>query len=103
MKNPMDQPPPNPSTIAIKIRNPLPGLIMVLLSFLAGWYVTRFLWEAFSRGFVPGKLGAIHYAWSAQYTVSVAACVLGLVFVIALSIMGLRFAGLIRQGTDKPQ
>jgi hypothetical protein len=94
MKNPMDQPPPNPSTIAIKIRNPLPGSIMVLLSFL---------WEAFSRGFVPGKLGAIHYAWSAQYTVSVAACVLGLVFVIALSIMGLRFAGLIRQGTDKPQ
>jgi hypothetical protein len=83
-----------------KTRNPLPGLIMVLLSLSGGWYITRFLWAAFSSGLVPGKLGAIHYAWSAQYTVSIAACVLGLVFVIALTMMGLRFAGLITGKTE---
>jgi hypothetical protein len=89
--------------MTIKTRNPLPGLILVLLSVIGGGYITRFLWEAFSSGFVPGKLGAIHYAWSAQYTVSVAACVLGLLFFITLTIMGLRFAGLIGHGKDKSQ
>jgi hypothetical protein len=86
-----------------KTRNPLPGLIMVLLSPLGGWYITRFLWEALSSGFVPGKLGAIHYAWSAQYTVSVVACVLGLVFFVALTMMGLRYVGLICHRKDKSQ
>jgi hypothetical protein len=83
------------------VRNLLSGMVMVALSIFGAWYVARFLWIALSRGFVPGKLGAIHLAWSVQYTVSVAACVLGLVFFGALIKMGLGYAGIIRPRQER--
>ena len=74
---------------------------MVMLSLFGGGYVARFLWRALSTGFVPGKLGASHAAWSPQYTVSIAACVLALAICVALIAMGFRFAGLIRPTGNK--
>jgi hypothetical protein len=89
--------------MTLKTPRPVAGLTMVLLSFLGGGYIAWFLWRGLSLGFVPGRLGAIHYAWSANYIVSMAGCVLGLVFCISLTIMGWRFAGLIHWGKDKRQ
>jgi hypothetical protein len=86
-----------------KTANPIGGLLMVLFSVLGGCYLVWFLWKALSTGSVPGRLGAIHHAWSAGYTVSVASCFLGLGFVCVLIRMGLRFAGLIAPGKDKPR
>jgi hypothetical protein len=83
------------------MRNRLPGIVMVALSIFGAWYLARFLWIGLSRGFVPGKLGAIHLAWSLSYTVSVVACVLGLVFFAALIKMGLGYAGIIRPRQER--
>jgi membrane associated rhomboid family serine protease len=84
-----------------KARDRLPGLIMVVLAFLAGGYLARVLWGALARGFLPGKLGATHYAGSVQYIASIVGLVVGIVLFIALIVMGLRFAGLIGHDADE--
>jgi hypothetical protein len=87
--------------MTIEARDRLISLVMGLFSIFGGVYLARFLWAGLTRGFVPGKLGAIHHAWSASYTVSVAASIFAIGLCIALFIMALRWAGLVGRGKDE--
>ncbi len=70
---------------------------MALLSLVGAVFLVRFLWTGLASGSVPGKLGAIHYAWSPSYIVSIGGCVLGIGFAVGLIVMGLREAGVVGQ------
>ncbi len=65
---------------------------MVSFSLVGGGFIARFLAKGVSNGYVPGKLGAIHYAGTPQYAVSIGACALGLVLCAVVALMGVRFA-----------
>lgn len=71
---------------------PQAGWIMTVLSTLGGCYLIHFLWKALATGTAPGKFGAVHYAWSTSYTISVLAAGLGIVFSIGLIVLGVRYA-----------
>jgi hypothetical protein len=72
------------------------GALTVACALAGGAYLARSLVRALSVGFSPGRLGAIHSAWSAQYCVFIAACCIGIGFALILSFMGLRWAGVIK-------
>lgn len=73
--------------------NPLAGALMLVFSALGGLYVVRALVRALELGTSPGKLGAIHYAGSAQYYAFIAACCIGIGLMILLAFIGLRWVG----------
>lgn len=76
--------------------NFLAGGLMLAFSLLGGSYLAWSLVRALSSGLSPGKLGAIHEAWSASYCVFIAACCIGIALAAFIALMGLRWAGIIK-------
>lgn len=76
--------------------NLLAGGLMLAFSLLGGSYLAWSLVRALSSGLSPGKLGAIHQAWSASYCVFIAACCIGIALAAFMALMGLRWAGIIK-------
>lgn len=74
-------------------RNVPAGLIAIAFSIFGGAYILRALFRAIENGYSPGKLGAVHYAGSVQYTTFFFACAIGIVLMLVLAFLGLRWAG----------
>ncbi|MGV3527072.1 MAG: hypothetical protein ACO1RX_22845 [Candidatus Sericytochromatia bacterium] len=73
--------------------NPPAGFLAVAFAGFTVWYLLRAIGNALSKGYSPGKLGAIHAAGTPQYVVFLGGCLLGLVFAAITAYMGCKWMG----------
>jgi hypothetical protein len=81
-------------------RNLPAGLVAIAFSVVGGSYILRALLRALEIGSSPGRLGAVHPAGSMQYIGFVVACGIGIVLMIVLAFLGLRWAGFIKSSRE---